>query len=128
MAIVTVGFFMDIYITTPKDKVLLHHHVNAKSGVGQGLASSAHLAPSPAYEVNTHYIELGNSKPCNPNPIDLCGNAPNGNGSPSGRSIYSLRSLRSLKSLRTLNMRQLLFREEKFRLSASDTINYLSKY
>jgi len=118
VAIVTVGFFMDIYITTPKDKVLLHHHVNAKSGVGQGLASSAHLAPSPAYEVNTHYIELGNSKPCNPNPIDLCGNAPNGNGSPSGRSIYSLRSLRSLKSLRTLNMRQLLFREEKFRLSS----------
>lgn len=113
VAIVTVGFFMDIYITTPKDKVL-----NVKSGIGQGLASSAHLAPSPAYEVNTHYIELGNSKPCNPNPIDLCGNPPNGNSSPSGRSIYSLRSLRSLKSLRTLNMRQLLFREEKFRLSS----------
>ena len=58
-------------------------------------------------------MDFGNTFPCQadlgmPNPAD---------SSPSGKSLYSLRSMRSLKSLRTLNMRELLFREEKFQLS-----------
>mmetsp|Transcript_3238 Transcript_3238/g.3708 ORF Transcript_3238/g.3708 Transcript_3238/m.3708 type:complete len:832 (-) Transcript_3238:142-2637(-) len=117
VAIVTVGFFMDIYIAKPKHAYLpIADVANSSSDVSkvpfgrnsfvfpfQG-SSSLHQN---ALDSNSNYVDLGDSDPCNPD--NFCG------PSPSGRSIYSLRSL---KSLRTLNMRELLLREERFRLSA----------
>ncbi len=129
VAIVTVGFFMDIYIASPKQEEQLMVAPTPMMrgsgpvgggngiGVGDGGIMTPFASPSSPYQVNTHYIELGNSIPCHADTTyDMCGN-PQTENSPSGKSIYSLRSLRSLKSLRTLNMRQLLLREEKFRLS-----------
>jgi len=109
VAIVTVGFFMDIYITSPKNN-------------GQMIITTDKSAPqdfgftSPLFggKAGNHYVDLGESLPC---ATDTTGIAPITSHSPSGKSLYSLRSLRSLRTLRTLNMRQLLFREEKFQLS-----------
>lgn len=108
VAIVTVGFFMDIYITTPKHRVqILSHGRNLK---GLPLNSAA-LSPV----TGNHYVDFGETNPCQVDGgMGIPGNPEN---SPSGKSIYSIRSIRSFKSLRTLNMRELLFREERFQLS-----------
>jgi len=95
VAIVTMGFFMDVYVAAPKSYDNALHQKS--SG---GLLTKANINHS-------NYIDLGDSLPCTPD--NLCGaNAV----APSARSIYSIRSLR------TLNVRELLFREERFRLTA----------
>lgn len=95
VSIVTIAFFMDIYIAAPRADINIENY--GPSSKRQRLA--------PLNETHQNYIDLGDSIPCNPDGI--CGTA-----SPSARSLYSLHSLR------TLNMRELLFREERFRLSA----------
>lgn len=99
VAIVTVGFFMDIYITTPKHRIQILTNGNHK-----GIALNSPVSPSPV--VGSHYVEFGDGL-----------GAPPTNPDSSPKSIYSIRSMRSFKSLRTLNMRELLFREERFQLS-----------
>ena len=108
VAIVTVGFFMDIYITSPK--------TSGQMIVTDKTASQELGFTSPLFHGKTgnHYVDLGAFPPCS---TDTPGIANKPQHSPSGKSLYSLRSLRSLRTLRTLNMRQLLFREEKFQLS-----------
>lgn len=120
VAIVTMGFFMDIYIAKPKDDV-----------PGSDGSASSKFVPKIVTETpmdmqknslrklnkqidgpllngaNDHYIDLGDSVPCDPD--NFCGAA-----SPSGRSLYSLKTFRSL---RTFNMRDLIMREERFRLT-----------
>jgi len=103
VAIVTVGFFMDIYITTPKHRVQIVTNGNHKE-----IALNSPVSPV----TGNHYVDFGGM----PDGLGVH-MPPNPDTSPSGRSIYSLRSMRSFKSLRTLNMRELLFREERFQLS-----------
>ena len=140
VAIVTIGFFMDIYIAKPKDELerldgdySLSNGGNSGGGHQRALKRASNSGPGAPYYTNSgsqprdnftfngngggvshslrhaandHYVDLGDSTPCNPE--NLCG------VSPSGRSIYSLRSL---KSFRTLNVKELLLREERFRLT-----------
>jgi len=94
VAIVAMGFFMDLYIAAPKPclvetptKPLLKRDISTGSD---------------------NYVDFGDNLPCTHD--ILCGGVPQ--PSPSARSLYSLRSLR------TLNMKDLIFREERFRLSA----------
>lgn len=127
VAIVTIGFFMDIYIAKPKDEI---ERSEGDDSVSNGAISNgsrrlpkrgnntnvggAPLQPyyqsnafgSLRHSTNDHYVDLGDSTPCKTD--NFCG------VSPSGRSLYSLRSL---KSLRTLNVKELLLREERFRLT-----------
>jgi len=88
VGIVAMGFFMDIYIAAPKNRVIVP------------LTRPVHKIPA------ENYVELGDNLPCSTD--ILCGVPPS---SPSSKSLYSLRSLR------TLNMRELVLREERFRLS-----------
>jgi NhaP-type Na+/H+ or K+/H+ antiporter len=108
VAIVTVGFFMDIYITTPKHRVQILTNGNHK-----GIALNSPVSSYPV--AGNHYVDFGGSMPCQTDGLGFL--PPNPDSSPSGKSIYSIRSIRSFKSLRTLNMRELLFREERFQLS-----------
>lgn len=108
VAIVTVGFFMDIYITSPKSSGQM---IITDKTASQELGFTSPLFPG---KTGNHYVDLGASLPCSTDTPDI---AKKPDQSPSGKSLYSLRSLRSLRTLRTLNMRQLLFREEKFQLS-----------
>jgi NhaP-type Na+/H+ or K+/H+ antiporter len=115
VAIVTVGFFMDIYITSPKNNGNGEIVITTKGADSQGfnlnLGLSSHVSPA----TGNHYVDLGESIPCSNNALGI---PPYINQSPSGaKSLYSARSIRSFRTLRTLNMRELLFREEKFRLS-----------
>jgi len=112
VAIVTIGFFMDIYIAKPKEETSTSDSItsqNTRSNRNVKLTPNDMLRLRQA--ANDHYVDLGDSNPCNTD--TFCGVG--GAMSPSGRSIYSLRSL---KSLRTLNMRELILREERFRLTA----------
>ena len=95
VSIVTIAFFMDIYIAAPRVDINTENYGPPNK--------RPRLAPLNE-RAHNHYIDLGDSIPCNPDAI--CGTT-----SPSARSLYSLHSLR------TLNMRELLFREERFRLS-----------
>lgn len=93
VGIVAMGFFMDIYIAAPKHRMMVP-------------------MPKPVHKRENsncceNYVELGDNLPCTTD--ILCGVPPS---SPSSKSIYSLRSLRTLK------MRDLVLREERFRLSA----------
>lgn len=123
VAIVTVGFFMDIYITTPKhvanmfklQKQLksIQHGETTTFDSDQGfITNSIYEPPSLKQHLKSNnfsgldVIEEDNSVAAPKAPFDT---------SPSGKSIYSLRSFKSLHT--TLNLRELLLREEKFRLS-----------
>lgn len=93
VGIVAMGFFMDLYIAAPKNRMIVPI-----------------AKPSLHKETSTgsdNYVEFGDNIPCTSD--ILCGAPPS---SPSTKSLYSLRSLR------TLHMRELVLREERFRLSA----------
>ncbi len=121
VAIVTIGFFMDVYIAKPKDefensstaygvdnslqKILSMDTQMAVNQNGFTLNQNGNLSLHQV--VQDHYVDLGDSVPCTPDII--CQTA-----SPSNKSIYSIRSF---KSLRTLNMKELILREERFRLT-----------
>jgi len=113
VAIVTVGFFMDIYITSPKNTGQMVI-TNAKGSGSQGLNLNLGLTSPVSATTGNHYVDLGESLPCSNNALGI--RPPQGQ-SPSGKSLYSIRSMRSFRTLKTLNMRELLFREEKFQLS-----------
>ncbi len=120
VAIVTIGFFMDIYIAKPKDdigsdgsasstflpRVTSSNPRDLKKPDGMMNLSTQMEMPPLREAANDHYVDLGDSVPCDPD--NFCG------VSPSGRSIYSLKTFRSL---RTFNMRELILREERFRLT-----------
>lgn len=121
VAIVTIGFFMDVYIAKPKDelensstsyggdtslqKIISMDTQMAVNQNGFSLNQNGNLSIHQV--VQNHYVDLGDSIPCTPDII--CQTA-----SPSNKSIYSIRSF---KSLRTLNMKELILREERFRLT-----------
>ena len=84
VSIVTMGFFMDIYIAAPKKLKVPVFDLGT-------IDSNDNFQHSPSIDSNDNFQH---------SPV-----------SPSGHSIYSI------KSLRTLNMKQLLLREEQFRLS-----------
>lgn len=96
VAIVTVGFFMDIYIATPK-------------GGPHPTSSSVRQINNTSGFARDNYVDLGDSMPCSTDV--LCGGA----SSPSGKSLYSFKSLRSLRSL---HVKELILQEERFRLSS----------
>ena len=119
VAIVTIGFFMDIYIAKPNDEperrvgevsstyIPKPIETNVLVNPNNGIFSLSKQIQYPLREAaSSHYVDLGDSTPCDPD--NLCGM------SPSGRSLYSLKSFRSL---RTLNMREIIMREERFRLT-----------
>lgn len=102
VAIVTIGFFLDIYITSPKNSgttIITTDQTPAKD-----FDISTSLQP-----LNANHFDLGESLPLGlPRVLEQ---------SPSAKSSYSFKSIRSFRTLRTLNMRELLLREEKFQLS-----------
>jgi NhaP-type Na+/H+ or K+/H+ antiporter len=121
VAIVTIGFFMDIYITTPKhvaNMFRLHKQLTKMNQTGEA-ATEVGIGPLDQVSNVYHPPQL-NSHPNDDtdNTDDDC-SAPNAThtkeASPSGTSSYSMRSFKSLQT--TLNLRELLLREEKFRLS-----------
>jgi len=93
VAIVAMGFFMDLYIAAPKHRLM---EPPTKPLLKRDISTGS-----------DNYVDFGDNLPCTHD--ILCGVPPT---SPSGRSLYSLRSLR------TLNMKDLILREERFRLSA----------
>jgi NhaP-type Na+/H+ and K+/H+ antiporters len=114
VSIVTVGFFMDIYITTPKSSTPKLAIVNTEKLQSQ---KDPECSPNLAYPtIDDNYVAFGDATPCAngalcfPRPQSL-------DASPSGKSLYSLRSIRSFRTLRSLNIRELLLREERFQLS-----------
>jgi len=92
MGIVVMGIFMDVYIAAPK-----HRLMSIDSSPKRGLTSEQ--------PPHTDYVDLGDSIPCGAD--TLCQPI-----SPSSKSLYSFRSIRSF------NIKELIYREERFRLSA----------
>eukprot|EP00557_Chaetoceros_sp_GSL56_P002237 CAMPEP_0176501456 /NCGR_PEP_ID=MMETSP0200_2-20121128/14169_1 /TAXON_ID=947934 /ORGANISM="Chaetoceros sp., Strain GSL56" /LENGTH=876 /DNA_ID=CAMNT_0017900341 /DNA_START=154 /DNA_END=2784 /DNA_ORIENTATION=+ len=114
VSIVTVGFFMDIYITTPKSTTPKLAIVNTEKLQSQKVPDSSSNMMYPA--VDDNYVEFG--EPSNYAAGIMClPRPPPPDTSPSGKSLYSLRSIRSFRTLRSLNIRELLLREERFQLS-----------
>jgi NhaP-type Na+/H+ or K+/H+ antiporter len=114
VSIVTVGFFMDIYITTPKNSTPKLAIVNTEKLQSQKAPDFSSNMAYPTADDN--YVEFRDTSPygtsalCLPRPPPV-------DTSPSAKSLYSLRSIRSFRTLRSLNIRELLLREERFHLS-----------
>lgn len=121
VAIVTIGFFMDIYIAKPKNGDQ-YYQASTLNGTARRSFLSTNLSasysgegdfPDPnlnliTEESNGHYIDLGNNNPCVSGSEDAIVRP----SSPSGaKSVYTI------KSFRTLNIKELIMREERFRLT-----------
>lgn len=123
VAIVTIGFFMDIYITTPKHVAKMFRLQKQLTKMNESGATATGVAISPVGQVSNVYqppqlTSYTNKIMESNDDLIVTDESTTKEASPSCKSTYSMRSLKSFKSLQTtLNLRELLLREEKFRLS-----------
>ena len=110
VAIVTIGFFMDIMIARPKDDIGGDSNKTRNSTIDHteqvlGHEQQQHRTRFGRNQmVNDNYVDFGDSTPCNSESLGV-------------KPFASSRSIVSIKSLRTLTMKELIMREEPFRLS-----------
>jgi NhaP-type Na+/H+ or K+/H+ antiporter len=122
VSIVTIGFFMDIYITTPKHVANMFRLHKQLTKMNNSPDTATEVSISPMAQVSNIYQPPQLNSYINTQKVieshDDLDVTDTKEASPYGRSTHSMHSLKSFKSLQTtLNLKELLLREEKFRLS-----------